>query len=87
MEDRDATLTLRIESSLKTSFEEICRNEDRTPSQMVRGMIRQFVTGIQEQQKPREPKPPVVQEKTTAPGKPKKGQRMAEAAKRALHRD
>lgn len=81
MEDRDATLTLRIEGSLKATFDELCRKADRTPSQIVRGMIRQYVTATLAAQQQGELELP------GASRKPKKGQRMAEASKRSLHRD
>lgn len=41
MEDRSAVITVRIEPSLKTAFERMCAELDRTPSQMLRGFIRQ----------------------------------------------
>lgn len=43
MENRTARLTLLIDPSKKRLFEEICAEQDLTPSQVVRRMIRQYI--------------------------------------------
>ncbi len=43
MENRTARLTLLIDPKKKTIFEEICRERDLTPSQVVRSLIRDYV--------------------------------------------
>ncbi len=43
MEHRTARLTLLIDPNKKTMFEKLCADEDVTPSQMVRKMIREFI--------------------------------------------
>lgn len=44
MENRTARLTILIDPRKKALFEEICARRDLTPSQVVRQMIRQYVT-------------------------------------------
>lgn len=43
MENRTARLTLLIDPRKKRLFEEICAQQDLTPSQVVRRMIRQYI--------------------------------------------
>jgi len=43
MEDRTARLTLLIDPAKKKVFEQLCREEDVTPSQKVRQFIREYV--------------------------------------------
>lgn len=43
MENRTARLTVLIDPKKKTIFEEICRERDLTPSQVVRSFIRDYV--------------------------------------------
>ena len=43
MENRTARLTLLIDPRKKKLFEEICAQQDLTPSQVVRRMIRQYI--------------------------------------------
>jgi len=43
MEKRTARLTLLIDPYKKQIFEEICANQDLTPSQVVRRLIRQYI--------------------------------------------
>lgn len=43
MEERSARLTVLIDPRKKAAFERLCREEDVTPSQMVRKMIRDYV--------------------------------------------
>ena len=43
MEKRTARLTLLIDPEKKAAFEELCQEEDVTPSQKVRQFIREYV--------------------------------------------
>lgn len=43
MEKRTARLTLLIDPDKKAAFEELCKQEDVTPSQRVRQFIREYV--------------------------------------------
>lgn len=43
MENRTARLTILIDPRKKTLFEEICAEQDLTPSQVVRKLIRQYI--------------------------------------------
>lgn len=43
MEQRTARLTLLIDPNKKAVFERLCRQQDVTPSQMVRRFIREFI--------------------------------------------
>ena len=43
MEKRTARLTLLIDPEKKAAFEELCEQEDVTPSQRVRQFIREYV--------------------------------------------
>lgn len=43
METRTARLTLLIDPEKKAAFEELCKQEDVTPSQRVRQFIREYV--------------------------------------------
>jgi hypothetical protein len=43
MEQRTTRLTILIDPKKKAAFERICRDEDVTPSQVVRRMIREFI--------------------------------------------
>jgi len=43
MEKRTARLTLLIDPDKKAAFEELCKDEDVTPSQKVRQFIREYV--------------------------------------------
>lgn len=42
-EQRTARLTVLIDPNKKAAFEQLCREEDMTPSQVVRQMIREFI--------------------------------------------
>jgi hypothetical protein len=42
-EDRTARLTLLIDPRKKALFEQLCADEDATPSQVVRRLIRQYI--------------------------------------------
>lgn len=43
LEDRTARLTILIDPRKKSVFERLCAEEDATPSQMVRRLIRRYV--------------------------------------------
>lgn len=43
MENRTARLTLLIDPRKKAIFEEICAEQDLTPSQVVRKLVRQYI--------------------------------------------
>lgn len=43
MENRTARLTILIDPRKKSLFEEICAEQDLTPSQVVRKLIRQYI--------------------------------------------
>lgn len=43
MESRTARLTILIDPKKKQLFEEICNEQDLTPSQVVRKLIRQYI--------------------------------------------
>jgi antitoxin component of RelBE/YafQ-DinJ toxin-antitoxin module len=43
MENRTARLTILIDPRKKKIFEEICTQQDLTPSQVVRKLIRQYI--------------------------------------------
>lgn len=52
MELKTARLTILIDPGKKLAFEELCRTQDMTPSQVVRRLIREFM----EQQEARAPR-------------------------------
>ncbi|GAB3764088.1 hypothetical protein GCM10028796_18520 [Ramlibacter monticola] len=52
MELKTARLTVLIDPGKKQAFEELCRTQDMTPSQVVRRLIRDFMEQ-QEAQAPR----------------------------------
>lgn len=43
MEDRTARLTILIDPRKKEVFEQLCAQEDQTPSQIVRRLIRDYI--------------------------------------------
>ncbi|HEX5464548.1 MAG TPA: CopG family transcriptional regulator [Burkholderiales bacterium] len=43
MENRTARLTLLIDPRKKAVFEQLCAEEDQTPSQVVRRLIREYI--------------------------------------------
>lgn len=42
-ENRTARLTILIDPKKKAAFEQLCREDDQTPSQVVRQMIREYI--------------------------------------------
>ena len=47
LEDRTARLTILIDPRKKAVFERLCAEEDATPSQVVRRLIRGYIEGRQ----------------------------------------
>lgn len=45
MELKTARLTVLIDPAKKQAFEELCRTQDMTPSQVVRRLIRDYMEG------------------------------------------
>jgi ribbon-helix-helix protein len=43
MEDRTARLTILIDPRKKQVFERLCAEEDQTPSQVVRRLVREYI--------------------------------------------
>jgi hypothetical protein len=43
LENRTARLTLLVDPDKKATFERLCAEEDVTPSQMVRKLIREYI--------------------------------------------
>lgn len=56
MDLKTARLTVLIDPAKKQAFEELCRTQDMTPSQVVRRLIRDYM----EQQKPPAAKRPAA---------------------------
>ena len=53
MELKTARLTILIDPAKKSAFEDLCRTQDMTPSQVVRRLIREF---MEQQDPPATPK-------------------------------
>ncbi|WP_296806100.1 CopG family transcriptional regulator [Thiocapsa sp.] len=45
MENRSARITVLIDPIKKQLFEEICAEQDLTPSQVIRKLIREYIVG------------------------------------------
>jgi len=45
MENKTARLTVLIDPARKQAFEKLCHSQDMTPSQVMRLLIRDFLTG------------------------------------------
>jgi hypothetical protein len=43
LEDRTARLTILVDPRKKALFEELCAQEDQTPSQVLRRLIREYI--------------------------------------------
>ena len=56
MELKTARLTVLIDPAKKQAFEDLCRIQDMTPSQVVRRLIRDFMD-VQKASVPRKPVP------------------------------
>lgn len=44
MENKTARLTVLIDPARKDAFEKLCHSQDMTPSQVMRRLIREFLT-------------------------------------------
>lgn len=44
MEIKSARLTVLLDPAKKAAFEQLCARQDRTPSQVVRQLIREYLT-------------------------------------------
>lgn len=81
MELKTARLTLLIDPNKKVAFERLCARQDRTASQVVRQLIRDYLaahdvdyaaSGADEEADPRTdtPAPAAASRKANAPGRP-----------------
>ena len=71
LEDRTARLTILIDPRKKAFFERLCAEEDATPSQVVRRLIRQYI-----EQRTGQPWTPPEETRTPAvPGRVRRGGR------------
>lgn len=81
MSQDTSVLTLRIDSNLKKAFDQLCKDIDQTPSQMVRAFIR---NAVQEHAKATaQPTLPTIEpapQQTNSPKAPKKGNKLAAAS-------
>lgn len=59
MDLKTARLTVLIDPAKKQAFEELCRTQDMTPSQVIRRLIRDYM----EQQKPAPVKRPAARKR------------------------
>lgn len=75
LEKRTARLTVLIDPDKKAVFERLCVESDMTPSQMVRHLIRRFIT-----EKLGAPWVPSERAKRAAPASPRK-RRQADRAR------
>lgn len=64
MELKTARLTILIDPAKKQAFEELCRTQDMTPSQVVRRLIREFMD--QQEPPPAPARRPAVRKATPA---------------------
>ena len=69
IEDRTARLTVLIDPRKKTLFERLCAEEDATPSQIVRRLIRRYI-----EERTGEPWAPeeTARRRARAPARPRK---------------
>lgn len=66
IEERTARLTVLIDPRKKEAFEQLCAEEDMTPSQVVRRLIREYIerrTGV-----PWKPPEPPAKDASRRPG-------------------
>ena len=76
LEDRSARLTILIDPRKKALFERLCAEEDATPSQVVRRMIRRYI--LERTGKPWTPsadEPPAVADKRAPRQRARRGVR------------
>ena len=72
IEDRSARLTILIDPRKKAVFERLCAEEDATPSQVVRRLIRQYI--LERTGQPWTP-PPLEEQKGTPSPRARRGGR------------
>ncbi len=70
LEDRTARLTILIDPRKKELFERICAEEDATPSQVVRRLIRRYI-----EERTGQPWAPSDASRGAAPGRARRGGR------------
>jgi hypothetical protein len=78
LEDRTARLTILIDPRKKALFERLCADEDATPSQVVRRLIRRYIeerTGKPWEPPPEEPVP----RRTPRSASPRRGRKTGAA--------
>jgi hypothetical protein len=84
LEERTARLTILIDPRKKTLFERLCAEEDATPSQVVRRLIRRYIleqTG-QPWAPPAEARPPALRRASARRGTPAHAAQPPRAARR-----
>lgn len=79
-EDRTARLTILIDPRKKAVFERLCAEEDATPSQVVRRMIRRYIEERTGQ--PWTAAPPPLEESTKSAAPRGGGRRTVRGARR-----
>ena len=79
MELKTARLTILIDPAKKTAFEELCRTQDMTPSQVVRRLIREFM----EHEAPALPVRKAAPARRAAPAKARTPRKAIAPARRA----
>jgi len=70
LEDRTARLTILIDPRKKELFERLCAEEDATPSQVVRRLIRRYI-----EERTGQPWVPSDESRNAAPGRARRGGR------------
>ncbi len=70
LEDRTARLTILIDPRKKELFERVCAEEDATPSQVVRRLIRRYI-----EERTGQPWVPSDESRTVAPQRARRGGR------------
>jgi Ribbon-helix-helix protein len=70
LEDRTARLTILIDPRKKELFERLCAEEDATPSQVVRRLIRRYI-----EERTGQPWVPSDESRSAAPGRARRGGR------------
>jgi hypothetical protein len=70
LEDRTARLTILIDPRKKAFFERLCAEEDATPSQIVRRLIRRYI-----EERTGQPWTPPPEEPTKSAAEPRAGKR------------
>jgi len=67
VEDRTARLTILVDPRKKELFEQLCAEEDATPSQVVRRLIRRYIEDrIGKPSKPAESRPAATRRRSSS---------------------